>query len=93
MEIHSGKLLDELKNIASKFEDHIIKNCQLCSGKGYRCELCDDKDDVIFPFFSTVNVCSECSWVYHKTCWLRYLVCRKCQRNKKKQLETVPPES
>ncbi|XP_054276397.1 differentially expressed in FDCP 8 homolog [Macrosteles quadrilineatus] len=88
-ELNSGTLLGQMKTITNEFTEHITKNCAICSGQGYICELCDDKDNVIFPFYSNVHVCSECSWVYHKTCWLRTLTCRKCERNKRKSQENL----
>lgn len=56
---------------------------QICSGQGYICELCDDKD-VVFPFDPVVISCSKCHWVHHKSCWTKKQICPKCQRIEKR---------
>ncbi|CAG2172155.1 unnamed protein product [Oppiella nova] len=37
-----------------------------CRGKGFFCELCRDKEDLLFPFSPNIANCVKCSAVYHK---------------------------
>lgn len=55
--------------------------------QGLRCELCVN-DDIIFPFFSSIYVCPDCSWCYHKDCWLLQPECTKCRRIQQRKLNS-----
>ena len=57
---------------------------QLCYGRGFVCELCDD-DEVIFPFDSAAAECPKCSTVFHRNCWTKKNhQCPKCVRIEKR---------
>ncbi|CAG2117335.1 unnamed protein product, partial [Medioppia subpectinata] len=60
------QLLQSVNEAHKLFLDHIINNCEGCRGKGFFCELCCDKDDLLFPFSSNIANCVKCSAVYHK---------------------------
>ncbi|RWS11591.1 DUF4206 domain containing protein-like protein [Dinothrombium tinctorium] len=44
---------------------HITKDCESCKGKGFYCELCRDRSDLLFPFSSNIANCHKCKAVYH----------------------------
>jgi hypothetical protein len=52
---------------------------QRCFGRGYLCELCDDRQ-VIFPFDSSAVSCEVCSYVFHRACWSKRSKCPRCVR-------------
>lgn len=89
LEAESGMLIDYLNKIFDKFENH-IRNCDICYGKGYICEICTN-DEVIFPFDDGCIYCNKCNSIYHRVCWTRYnSVCKKCTRlEERKQMENV----
>ncbi|KAG1689651.1 Differentially expressed in FDCP 8 [Nymphon striatum] len=64
-ELESGILVPHIAAIHESYSDHIKKECLICKGKGFICELCDETD-TIFPFEHDAAVCSECSSVFHK---------------------------
>ncbi|ELT95789.1 hypothetical protein CAPTEDRAFT_101688 [Capitella teleta] len=80
IDIHTDALLPILARIHSSFAQHIKTDCQVCQGKGFICELCDE-DEVLFPFDSIAIVCSQCSTVLHRHCYMRRnQKCPKCIR-------------
>jgi len=73
-------MLAELARIHASFAQHIKTDCQLCQAKGYICELCEERE-VLFPFDNMAIVCSQCSAVYHRHCYMRRnRFCPKCAR-------------
>ncbi|KPM04735.1 DUF4206 domain containing protein [Sarcoptes scabiei] len=73
------KNLSELENL---FINHIV-NCEGCRGKGFYCELCPNKEDILFPFSPNTTICSVCNAVYHKNCYYRRnQTCPRCNRIK-----------
>ncbi|XP_063239716.1 differentially expressed in FDCP 8 homolog isoform X2 [Bacillus rossius redtenbacheri] len=84
VELHSGQLLGQLESVEAAFASHIRTDCKLCYGRGYVCELCEDKE-VIFPFDSCTATCPACHTVFHKTCWTKKNhQCPKCVRLEKR---------
>lgn len=58
---------------------------QGCRGKGFFCDHCRDKVDLLFPFSANTSSCAECGTVYHRSCYHRkHKMCTKCQRMKQK---------
>ena len=56
LEVKSGNKMKYLRAMLADGVSH-VKNCPLCMGKGFVCEVCSDQD-IIYPFESTlVNVC------------------------------------
>ncbi|CAH1403363.1 unnamed protein product [Nezara viridula] len=81
-DIPSGKLVDLLKRAIKISIDHVL-TCQLCSQKGFICEVCHD-DKAIYPFdIETTHRCPSCRTVYHLSC--KKDICPKCDRIKKRK--------
>ncbi|XP_015792468.1 differentially expressed in FDCP 8 homolog [Tetranychus urticae] len=79
------KLQKDLIDVHSSLLCHITKDCESCRGKGFYCELCHDKDDLLFPFASNIASCPQCSVVYHKNCYHRKnRRCTRCKRLEEK---------
>ncbi|GAB0096135.1 Differentially expressed in FDCP 8 homolog [Sergentomyia squamirostris] len=77
--VESGALHEFLNKIFDSFERHIRK-CQICSGKGYLCEVCGNNEP-IFPFDDCSIPCKKCNSIFHRVCWLRKnQTCVKCVR-------------
>lgn len=77
--IENGSVIDFLNRTFAAFEQHIRK-CELCSGKGYVCEICKNVE-VLFPFDDGAVHCKKCKTVFHRACWLRKnQKCPKCAR-------------
>ncbi|XP_053652184.1 differentially expressed in FDCP 8 homolog B isoform X3 [Cherax quadricarinatus] len=79
IDINSGALVEYLKKVHSSFSSHIKKECLVCQGKGYICEICDN-NEIIFPFDNGVIVCNGCSATLHHLCYTRNTKCPKCAR-------------
>ncbi|XP_060704911.1 pleckstrin homology domain-containing family M member 1 [Hemiscyllium ocellatum] len=59
--------------------------CDLCTQRGFICQLCNS-NDIIFPFeFETTSRCKECKTVFHKDCKAGVLSCPRCMRKQKYQ--------
>lgn len=81
-EIPSGKLVELLKRAIKISIDHVL-SCQLCSQKGFICEVCNDAK-AIYPFdIETTYRCPSCRTVYHLSC--KKEICPKCDRIKKRK--------
>ncbi|XP_024215811.1 uncharacterized protein [Halyomorpha halys] len=82
LEIPSGKLVELLKRAIKISVDHVL-TCQLCSQKGFICEVCHD-EKAIYPFdIETTYRCPSCRTVYHLSC--KKDICPKCERIKKRK--------
>lgn len=64
--ININQLRLDLISFHSQLLEHITKVCESCKGKGFYCELCQDKTDLLFPFSSKIASCPQCNTVYHK---------------------------
>ena len=83
-------MIDFLNKIFNIFENH-IRNCDICYGKGYICEICKNME-VLFPFDDGCINCLKCNSIYHRACWTRTnSICKKCLRleERKLQLELI----
>lgn len=77
-------LSSNLSELEHLFISH-INSCESCHGKGFFCELCPNKEDVLFPFSPNTTTCSQCYAVYHKNCYFRRnRLCPRCNRIKGK---------
>ncbi|XP_055313344.1 differentially expressed in FDCP 8 homolog isoform X2 [Sitodiplosis mosellana] len=77
--VENGTIIEFLNKTFATFEQHIRK-CELCSGKGYLCEICSNVE-VLFPFDDGAIHCKKCKTVFHRACWLRKnQKCPKCTR-------------
>lgn len=77
--VENSTIIEFLNKLFSTFEQHIRK-CELCTGKGYVCEICSNIE-VLFPFDDGAIHCKRCTTVFHRACWLRKNArCPKCAR-------------
>uniref|UniRef100_A0A8C7ZTZ4 Pleckstrin homology domain containing, family M (with RUN domain) member 1 n=1 Tax=Oryzias sinensis TaxID=183150 RepID=A0A8C7ZTZ4_9TELE len=61
---------------------HVL-NCDLCSQRGFICQICHS-DDILFPFqFESTLRCKDCKAVFHAACKSAGRSCPRCQRMKK----------
>ena len=67
VELKDGSLLAAARHSHGACDQHIRKDCQLCSAKGSFCEYCKT-DQIIFPFDVNVLQCKECRAVSHTSC-------------------------
>jgi len=77
--VHSYSVIDllSLKKIfialytASLQAKQHIRQCVVCREKGFTCEICKKRTDVLYPFddAKTVGQCDRCSNIYHRQCW------------------------
>ncbi|XP_069490163.1 pleckstrin homology domain-containing family M member 1 [Ambystoma mexicanum] len=71
-----------LQSVIQFASDHIY-DCDLCSQRGFICQICN-KDDIIFPFeFDTTTRCKECKTVFHSLCKVGVPSCPRCVRRRK----------
>ncbi|NXD87671.1 PKHM1 protein, partial [Halcyon senegalensis] len=70
-----------------QFASHHVYNCDLCTQRGFICQICNSSD-IIFPFeFDTTTRCSECKTVFHRDCQARAKSCPRCERRQRYQRE------
>lgn len=74
--IKNGSFNKDLNKFLAKCEGHVV-NCELCTARGFICELCPKKT-VMFPWQNKVRRCIGCGTCYHTSCWVED--CLKCQR-------------
>ncbi|KAM6042561.1 pleckstrin homology domain-containing family M member 1 isoform 1-T3 [Theristicus caerulescens] len=68
-----------------QFASHHVYNCDLCTQRGFICQICNSSD-IIFPFeFDTTTRCSECKTVFHRDCQARAKSCPRCERRQRYQ--------
>ncbi|VDK74320.1 unnamed protein product [Litomosoides sigmodontis] len=82
VDLYQGRLLPDIEGIIRIYTEHITKDCLICKGKGFICELCDDAA-IIFPFFENVAICRNCLATFHQECFNRKSKhCPRCLRRK-----------
>ncbi|VDK82900.1 unnamed protein product [Onchocerca ochengi] len=82
VDLYQGRLLPDIERIIQIYTEHITKNCLICKGKGFICELCNDSA-VIFPFSENVAICRNCLATFHQECFNRKSKhCPRCLRRK-----------
>lgn len=87
-----NQVYDLLSQLQTNLEQHIVRQCESCRGKGYYCELCKDPHDVLYPFSKNGASCPKCQTVYHKNCFHRKKKnCPRCLRlvNKRTNLSAT----
>ncbi|NXY18574.1 PKHM1 protein, partial [Atrichornis clamosus] len=68
-----------------QFASHHVYSCDLCTQRGFICQICHSSD-IIFPFeFDTTTRCSECKTVFHRDCHARAPSCPRCERRQRYQ--------
>lgn len=60
-----------------------VYHCDLCTQRGFICQICHHHD-IIFPFeFDTTVRCGECKTVFHQSCQAVVKGCPRCARRRK----------
>ncbi|XP_009697494.1 PREDICTED: pleckstrin homology domain-containing family M member 1 [Cariama cristata] len=68
-----------------QFASHHVYNCDLCTQRGFICQICNSSD-IIFPFeFDTTTRCNECKTVFHQGCQASARSCPRCERRQRYQ--------
>ncbi|XP_072523165.1 pleckstrin homology domain-containing family M member 1 [Salminus brasiliensis] len=63
-----------------QFSSSHVHHCDLCTQRGFICQICNT-DDIIFPFqFDTTARCKVCKTVFHSSCKAQNLSCPRCER-------------
>ncbi|OXA63877.1 Differentially expressed in FDCP 8 [Folsomia candida] len=88
IDINNGTMLKFIEKIHDAFERHIKETCQICKGKGFICEICEN-EQVIFPFDSATHQCSSCHAVFHNICFAKRESCPKCLRKSRRALNVL----
>ncbi|XP_057682088.1 pleckstrin homology domain-containing family M member 1 [Corythoichthys intestinalis] len=66
-----------------QFASSHVFSCDLCTQRGFICQMCHS-DDIIFPFqFDSTFRCNECKAVFHRTCMSPGSCCPRCLRMRK----------
>jgi len=93
IQVKNGELQILLKNILNDGISHIKEKCLLCSSKGFVCEICQDGNDILYPFdLKRVSICHECKTCYHRNCFVEGK-CGRCERiSARKKLLEEPAE-
>ncbi|KAL0984270.1 hypothetical protein UPYG_G00139260 [Umbra pygmaea] len=78
-QIAEGTYVDYL-NTLIQFASNHVHHCDLCTQRGFFCQLCRT-GDIIFPFqFDTTVRCKECKAVFHQGCKAQADQCPQCVR-------------
>ncbi|KAM5135504.1 pleckstrin homology domain-containing family M member 1 isoform 1-T2 [Mantella aurantiaca] len=65
---------------AVEFSSSHVFQCDLCSQRGFICQICNSSE-IIYPFqFDTTSRCAECKAVFHIPCQARQSQCPRCLR-------------
>ncbi|XP_004707580.1 pleckstrin homology domain-containing family M member 1 [Echinops telfairi] len=74
-----------LKSLIEFASQHVY-HCDLCTQRGFICQICHHHD-IIFPFeFDTTARCAECKTVFHQSCQATLKKgCPRCARRRKYQ--------
>lgn len=76
------KILQFLQTAIERAKKHVYK-CVICREKGFMCEICKNRKDILYPFFSAQRIgrCDHCQNIYHRKCWENIdHDCPKCYR-------------
>ncbi|XP_039991707.1 pleckstrin homology domain-containing family M member 1 isoform X2 [Xiphias gladius] len=81
-QIAEGQYANYLMTLSQFASNHVF-HCDLCTQRGFICQICH-ADDIIFPFqFDTTTRCKDCKAVFHLACKAPERSCPRCQRMKK----------
>ncbi|XP_064385361.1 pleckstrin homology domain-containing family M member 1-like isoform X2 [Halichondria panicea] len=87
LEVHSGVLGERLRKVVRMGMKH-VKQCMLCSQRGFICEVCQS-DDVIYPFdIDNTHQCGTCNALFHQSCQPAKGNCPKCYRVRKRKVNS-----
>ncbi|XP_004859227.1 pleckstrin homology domain-containing family M member 1 isoform X1 [Heterocephalus glaber] len=84
-QIAEGEYEGFLKALIESASQHVY-HCDLCTQRGFICQICHHHD-IIFPFeFDTTVRCAECKTVFHQSCQAVVKKgCPRCARRRKYQ--------
>lgn len=72
-----------------EFASQHVYHCDLCTQRGFICQICHHHD-IIFPFeFDTTVRCGECKTVFHRSCQAVVRGCPRCARRRKYQEQSA----
>ncbi|EPY89697.1 pleckstriny domain-containing family M member 1-like protein [Camelus ferus] len=73
-----------------EFASQHVYHCDLCTQRGFICQICHHHD-IIFPFeFNTTVRCGECKTVFHQSCQAVVRKgCPRCARRRKYQEQST----
>ncbi|XP_069338813.1 pleckstrin homology domain-containing family M member 1 isoform X1 [Eulemur rufifrons] len=73
-----------------EFASQHVYHCDLCTQRGFICQICHHHD-IIFPFeFDTTVRCAECKTVFHQGCQAVVKKgCPRCARRRKHQEQNI----
>lgn len=73
-----------------EFASQHVYHCDLCTQRGFICQICHHQD-IIFPFeFDTTVRCAECRTVFHQSCQAVVRKgCPRCARRRKYQEQNL----
>lgn len=73
-----------------EFASQHVYHCDLCTQRGFICQICRHQD-IIFPFeFDTTVRCGECKTVFHQSCQAVVKKgCPRCARRRKYQQQST----
>ncbi|XP_061562747.1 LOW QUALITY PROTEIN: pleckstrin homology domain-containing family M member 1 [Phycodurus eques] len=81
-EIAEEQYTSYLASLCQFASSHVF-SCDLCTQRGFICQMCHS-DDIIFPFqFDSTARCKECKAVFHRTCMAPGRCCPRCLRMRK----------
>jgi hypothetical protein len=84
VEVHSGALQERMRR-AFKIGAKHVKECALCSQKGFICEGCHG-DNILYPFnLHDTYQCQSCRALFHLSCQPPKGQCSKCLRIRKRR--------
>lgn len=87
VDVHNGTFTKKILETIRTLESHILAaNCELCKARGWICEGCPNKSDVIFPWQEKISRCQRCGSCYHEKCLKE---CSKCERLKRRSFIVV----
>ncbi|XP_072637088.1 putative pleckstrin homology domain-containing family M member 1P isoform X2 [Canis lupus baileyi] len=87
---HRNYLLESPhKYSVADLQQHVY-HCDLCTQRGFICQICHHHD-IIFPFeFDTTVRCGECKTVFHQSCQAVVKKgCPRCARRRKYQEQST----
>ena len=96
VQLYSINDLLTLKKVAAIMEKACLQakkhihECQSCSAKGFTCEICKNRTEVLYAFdqAKVIGQCSKCSNVYHRHCWEAIEHdCPRCYRLTQRRIE------
>lgn len=83
IQVNSGQLQHHLKKIISFCKKHVY-GCEVCSQKGFICEICKNPKIVYAFELNYTSQCPRCKAVFHKSCKIDRQ-CPRCIRRRSRR--------